>query len=71
TVAPAATASCTATGNVYTVTQAEVNAGSVVNTATATGTPTSGTLPNATDTNTVTIAAARAMTIDKASTATT
>ncbi|QWP78940.1 DUF11 domain-containing protein [Lysobacter sp. K5869] len=70
-VAPGATASCTPSGNVYTVTQANVDAGSVVNTATASGTPTSGTLPNASDTNTVTIAASRSMTIDKTSTATT
>ncbi|QCW27309.1 DUF11 domain-containing protein [Lysobacter enzymogenes] len=70
-VAPGASASCTPSGNVYTVTQADVDAGSVVNTATASGTPTGGTLPNASDTNTVTIAPTRSMTIDKSSTATT
>src|SRR5204862_4808618 len=41
-LAPSATSSCTATGNVYTVTQANVDAGQVVNTATASGTPESG-----------------------------
>jgi LPXTG-site transpeptidase (sortase) family protein len=36
-LASAATASCTATNNIYTLTQADINAGSRANTATATG----------------------------------
>ncbi|MCE9622287.1 MAG: DUF11 domain-containing protein [Actinomycetia bacterium] len=54
TLAPAATTTCTAT---YTVTQANVNAGSIVNTATVSGTPPSG--PPVTDTDTATVTATR------------
>lgn len=52
-LAPGATATCTATGNTYTITFADETATSVVNTATAAGDP-PGTLPDATATDTVT-----------------
>ncbi|MGC4174584.1 DUF7507 domain-containing protein [Demequina sp.] len=62
-LAPGATASCDVS---YAVTQAKVNAGSVTNTASVTGTPPTG--PNVTDSdsNTVTIAAAAALEVTKA-----
>jgi len=65
TLAPGASASCAASGNVYTLTQADVDAGQVVNTATASGTPAAGTLANATDTHTLAIAAAPSLTVAK------
>ena len=53
TLAPAATVSCSAT---YVVTQADVDAGSISNTATAVGTPPGGSGPlSATDTETVSV----------------
>jgi uncharacterized repeat protein (TIGR01451 family) len=59
TLAPGANQLFTAT---YTITQADLNAGSVVNTATATGTPPNG--PNVTDTDTETITANQTPSID-------
>ncbi|MGL5808566.1 MAG: DUF7507 domain-containing protein, partial [Nocardioides sp.] len=62
-LAPAASTTCTAT---YTLTQVDVDSGSVLNTATATGTPPSGlTPPTATDSTTTPIAAGPAITLDK------
>ena len=52
TLAPGGATTCSAT---YTVTQADVDAGSIVNTATATGTPPSGPAVTSTDPNTVTV----------------
>ena len=54
TLAPAASVTCTAT---YTLTQADVDAGTVVNTATASGTPPAGDPVTATDTETSPIVA--------------
>ncbi len=62
TLVPGADTDCTAT---YTLTQADVDSGSVDNTATATGTPPSG--PDVTDTDdeTVTVTPAAQITLDK------
>ncbi len=62
TLAPGASTTCTKT---YTLTQADVDAGSVVNTATASGTPPTGAAVTATDTVTTTVTAAPAITLDK------
>ena len=51
TLAPTETATCTA---VHTVTQADLDAGTVTNNATADGTPAGGTLTPATDSATAT-----------------
>lgn len=59
TLAPLATTTCTAT---YTATQADVNAGSIMNTATASGAPPSG--PPVTDTDVVTVTATSAPSIN-------
>ena len=59
TLAPAAAMTCTGT---YTVTQANVNAGSIVNTATAAGTPPVG--PPVTNTSSATVTATRTPSIN-------
>ena len=62
TLAPAASTTCTAS---YTLTQADVDAGSVANTATASGTPPTGAAVTATDTVTTIVTAAPAISLDK------
>ena len=64
TIAPGVTTTCT---RIYTLTQADVDAGTVTNTATATGTPPAGPVVTATDTNTATITRTPAITLDKQS----
>ncbi|MBM6401831.1 DUF7507 domain-containing protein [Phycicoccus sonneratiae] len=62
-LAPGATTSCTRT---YTLTQADVDAGSVVNTATATGTPPNGATPvSGTSSATVTVAPTNGLSLTK------
>ena len=65
TLAPTETTTCTA---VHTVTQADLDAGTVTNNATASGTPAGGTLTPATDSATATATQGPALTIDKTST---
>ncbi|MGL5824319.1 MAG: beta strand repeat-containing protein, partial [Nocardioides sp.] len=62
TLAPAASTTCTAS---YTLTQADIDAGSVINTATAAGTPPTGPPVQATDTNTAPVTRTPALTLDK------
>jgi hypothetical protein len=62
TLAPGASTTCTAS---YTITQADLDAGSVINNASATGTPASGTLTPATDRVTVNADATPSLTLDK------
>ena len=66
TLAPGATTTCAA---IYTLTQADVDAGSVSNTATATGTDPSGTVVDDTDGTTTTIPAAPAIDLVKTASA--
>ena len=61
-LAPAASTTCTAT---YTVTQGDLDAGSIVNTATASGTPPSGGPVTDTDTTTVAVDQQPEITLDK------
>ena len=67
TLAPGAATTCTAT---YAVTQANINAGRIDNTATATGTPPAGAGGPVTDTDSETVAATRTPSIDLAKSAT-
>ncbi|WP_426247597.1 CshA/CshB family fibrillar adhesin-related protein [Nocardioides sp. LHG3406-4] len=62
TLAPGASTTCT---QAYTLTQADLNAGGVPNTATATGTSPGGSTVQATDTDTVTLSAGPKVSIDK------
>ena len=62
TLAPGASTTCTAT---YTLTQADVDAGAVVNTATVAGTPPAGAAVTATDTVTTSLPANPVITLDK------
>jgi hypothetical protein len=55
----------------YTTTEADVTAGSVINTATATGTPDAGTLPDATAQATITFVSSPGWTLTKAADPTT
>lgn len=64
TLAPGESVTATAT---YVLTQADVDAGSVENTATATGTPSRGDAPEASDDDQVTIEAAPAVVLSKSS----
>ncbi len=67
TLAPSASTTCTAT---YTVAQADVDAGSIVNTATASGTPPSGPPVTDADSTTVAVPSGPGITIVKSTTAT-
>ncbi|WP_312370714.1 hypothetical protein, partial [Stenotrophomonas sp.] len=67
TLAPTASTTCTAS---YTITQADLDAGSVTNLATANGTPTGGTLTPPTDTETVSSTATPKLTSTKVVTST-
>lgn len=64
-LAPGGTAACSTTV-VYTLTQADVNAGGVNNSATATATPPSGTPPTSTSTTSTSIANVASITLTKA-----
>ena len=68
TLASGVTKNCTATNNVYILTQDNIDSGSVINTATATGKDTGGNVVSATDSKTVTLAEVATLALTKTAT---